>query len=232
MGRRAALFSSFIFHSEILFSGRSIKKERNLQVITFKWIFVLIIVLIVATIQFVRDAITKKWKTPLVYILRLSFTAYICVVLGLTLLPFIFEPTVIKHRLQEAGDQSDAFSFIPFASTLATFEQSQSVGFDIFLRLIGGNLIMLLPLGIYIPILWRKFCTWKHALGIGLIGSGTIEFLQFLMGYSTGYYYRTVDIDDVLYNTLGALLGYFLYQRIRPHLEEILLEDKNDLIRT
>lgn len=158
--------------------------------------------------------------------------------LGLTLLPFYYSPEVVQHRIQEAGDPSEAFSFIPFTSTISTFEQSTKFGMDIIFKLVGGNIILLFPLGIYAPILWRNLRTWKRALLVGLVGSMMIESLQFLLGYSTGYYYRTVDIDDVIYNSLGCLFGYLIYKLIRPQLEQVVKEEviseehKKDLVRS
>jgi len=66
-----------------------------------------------------------------------------------------------------------------------------------------GNIGMFLPLGFFPALLWRRPRWWKSLL-IGFSASVTIEFVQFFIGRST-------DIDDVILNTTGALLGYWLY---------------------
>ena len=43
---------------------------------------------------------------------------------------------------------------------------------------------------------------------LGFLCSCSIEFIQFFIGRST-------DIDDVILNTTGALLGYLLYVLVR-----------------
>ena len=65
-----------------------------------------------------------------------------------------------------------------------------------------GNIGMFMPLGFFPALLWRKWRWWKSVL-LGFFCSGAIEFTQFFIGRST-------DIDDVILNTTGALLGCLL----------------------
>lgn len=67
-----------------------------------------------------------------------------------------------------------------------------------------GNIGMFLPVGLLPALLWRKPRWWK-ALLTGFLTSFFIEFIQFFIG-------RNSDIDDVLLNTMGALLGYWLFR--------------------
>ena len=71
------------------------------------------------------------------------------------------------------------------------------------LFLLAGNIGMFVPLGLGSALLWRNG-SWRRALLVGLGSSCLIEFVQFFIGRST-------DIDDVILNTAGALLGYGLY---------------------
>ena len=70
-----------------------------------------------------------------------------------------------------------------------------------------GNIGMFMPLGFFPALLWRGWRWWKSVL-LGFFCSCTIEFTQFFIGRST-------DIDDVILNTTGALLGYLLYALCR-----------------
>lgn len=72
-----------------------------------------------------------------------------------------------------------------------------------FWFMLAGNIVMFMPLGFFPGLLWRKWTWWK-ALLVGFCTSFTIEFVQFFIGRST-------DIDDVILNTTGAVLGYALY---------------------
>ena len=71
-----------------------------------------------------------------------------------------------------------------------------------------GNLAWFMPLGLLLEALWPKR-SWVHAPLAGAALSAMVEAAQWLLG--TG----TPDIDDVLLNTLGALLGWFIGRLIR-----------------
>ena len=69
---------------------------------------------------------------------------------------------------------------------------------------LAGNLLIFVPLGFFAPLLWRKLRHWWAAPGLSMGVSCLIEFLQLFLG-------RSVDIDDVILNTLGGLAGYILF---------------------
>ena len=45
-------------------------------------------------------------------------------------------------------------------------------------------------------------------LSIGII----VETTQHILNIMVGFHYRSVDIDDVILNTLGGMLGYLLHK--------------------
>ena len=65
------------------------------------------------------------------------------------------------------------------------------------------NAVMFAPFGFLLPVLWRGCRKWSVATLAGFLLSLTIELLQM-------FCFRATDVDDLLMNTLGALLGYFL----------------------
>lgn len=65
------------------------------------------------------------------------------------------------------------------------------------------NILMTVPLGMLLPLCWDGFHSWKNALMAGVLTALTIEILQL-------FCYRATDIDDVIFNTLGTMLGYLL----------------------
>ena len=87
----------------------------------------------------------------------------------------------------------------PFQEIRRTFR----VGYSWFWFMLAGNIAMFVPLGLFPGLLWRSWTWWK-ALLVGFCTSAFIEFVQFFIGRST-------DIDDVILNTTGAVLGYVLY---------------------
>ena len=64
-----------------------------------------------------------------------------------------------------------------------------------------GNVLLLTPMGFLLPLLYDRMRSWNKTLLLGVTFSLTLEMVQYFLG-------RTADIDDVLLNSLGILLGY------------------------
>ena len=71
---------------------------------------------------------------------------------------------------------------------------------------IVGNLVLLLPLGIYQPMLYKKLSSLFAVLVVSLLASTTIELLQLITRR------RSADVDDILLNTIGACCGFIIYK--------------------
>ena len=74
------------------------------------------------------------------------------------------------------------------------------------------NMAMFVPLGIYLPLFLGKNRSLKSTMLFGLGATVTIELAQLLT-------YRATDINDLITNTVGALLGYLLFRlahKLRP----------------
>ena len=67
------------------------------------------------------------------------------------------------------------------------------------------NIILFIPLGIMLPFLWKKYNTLSETLIFGFSMSLAIELLQILT-------YRATDINDLIANTVGAVLGYLIFR--------------------
>ena len=78
-------------------------------------------------------------------------------------------------------------------------------GAGAFIYHLAGNLMWFVPLGLLLPRL-RPGCRWHHVLLAGALLSVCVEGLQYLLGTGVS------DVDDVLLNASGALLGYGLYR--------------------
>lgn len=69
---------------------------------------------------------------------------------------------------------------------------------------IYGNILISIPLGFGLPLLWHSFSRLKPTMAFCIPLFALIEFLQHFVGRST-------DIDDLILNLTGVLLGYGLY---------------------
>lgn len=67
------------------------------------------------------------------------------------------------------------------------------------------NTLMFLPMGLFVPIFIKKI-KWNYgkAIIVGTLISLMIEFVQVVFAGRIG------DIDDIIFNTLGFLIGYIL----------------------
>lgn len=103
-------------------------------------------------------------------------------------------------------------NFIPFKEIFR-----YQIGSRLFIKNIIGNILLFLPYG-YFTADYLKSKKVGIIVFLTMLLSITIEFVQFNIG-------RTFDIDDVILNTTGGVLGYYLYyivQKINMYLPRIL----------
>ncbi|MBN8210652.1 VanZ family protein [Bacillus sp. NTK071] len=84
----------------------------------------------------------------------------------------------------------------------------ESGSYWLILKNIIGNILLFMPLGFLIPLVSNK---WKSGLIIAIIGFATstlIELLQYFVAQ------RIFDIDDILLNALGAVVGYVAFRLV------------------
>lgn len=67
------------------------------------------------------------------------------------------------------------------------------------------NIVLFIPLGLLSPIIWKKMNKLTNIIGIGFFFTMLIEISQLLNNRST-------DIDDVILNVLGAVIGFGLFK--------------------
>ena len=92
-------------------------------------------------------------------------------------------------------------NFIPFKEMFR-----YEFGSRLFIKNIIGNILLFLPYG-YFASDYLDSKKLKLPCFLTFIVSLTIELVQLQIG-------RTFDIDDVILNTIGGILGYFLYRII------------------
>src|SRR4051812_13619370 len=71
------------------------------------------------------------------------------------------------------------------------------------------NVIMFIPLGVLLPLLWPRLDAVRGLAACAAGASLAIELIQLVFGLILGSR-RTVDINDLIANTAGALLGLLI----------------------
>ena len=128
----------------------------------------------------------RDWKTTLWY---LSFVLYLCGVYAVAGLP-----TAVYIRFQPR------FNWIPFRYMFTAWETTVL------------NVVLFLPLGFFLPLLWQRFASLLRVMVTGFALSMGVELLQL-------FTFRATDVNDLMTNTLGAALGFFcarLLARLLP----------------
>jgi len=72
------------------------------------------------------------------------------------------------------------------------------------------NILLFVPFGFGLP--FAATVRMKQAVLAGALFSIGIELLQLFTGVVSGITFRVADVNDVLFNTLGATVGYALFR--------------------
>ena len=83
-----------------------------------------------------------------------------------------------------------------------------------------GNIIIFIPFGYFVSS-YVKANKLSHILFVSVFTSLTVEFVQHYIG-------RSFDIDDIILNVLGALIGFLIYialNAIDKHLPKFFRSD-------
>ncbi len=107
-------------------------------------------------------------------------------------------------------------NFVPFRTVVEYFKSYQK-GFEtVAIRNLLGNLLLFLPMGAFLPLLFRQ-CNSFWRVVIVIFGMIVLsEVIQLLLRVGS------MDIDDVILNLCGAMVGYPVSKI--PILRKLLLE--------
>lgn len=142
----------------------------------------------VPVIYFKKNGTMPKIR---VWILWLVFYYYLCVMLT----KIVGLPTIREYiRLSGLGEAffQPNINLIPFSD-----------GFSLSFLL---NIALFVPLGFLCPLISQRYRSIKNTLLLALGVSLSIEILQLFT------LYRATDIDDLITNVVGALIGYLCVQ--------------------
>ena len=129
----------------------------------------------------------------------------------------VLEVTIVPASISGLNNPREpALNVIPVINTykqfISTLAETNKTDTGYALENIIGNILLFLPLGMFLPYLFRAFNSIRNLILICLLGSLTIELTQLILRqFGT---YRTVDIDDIILNTIGGILGWLIYTKL------------------
>lgn len=94
-------------------------------------------------------------------------------------------------------------NMIPLVETIRMLTNGWNTGYSYYQVI--ANVVLFMPLGFLLPLLFEDIRSWKKISIYGCLTSVIIEVTQIFTWMNVS------DIDDVIFNTLGALLGYACY---------------------
>ena len=105
-----------------------------------------------------------------------------------------------------------------YGSNLIPFKEMTrySIGSKAFFYNVIGNILLFVPFGYFVSNYIQAKKTHQIAL-ISIITSLTAELIQYKIG-------RAFDVDDIILNLIGALIGFLFYagiQSIKPKLPKV-----------
>lgn len=144
---------------------------------------------------------------------QLALATYVAVLIGLTFFPIRVPPWpgpgegMIDLNLRPLRTIGPALELGPGSTQF---------------RLLAGNILAFVPLGLLLPVVRPRRPSLAGTAAIVLAATLAVEGGQLLVSVLIGGAYRSSDVDDVLLNLVGGLLGYAAWRAIfapaRPNL--------------
>lgn len=164
---------------------------------------------------------------PLSDILIRSISGYVCIVPVLMLYFLYLKKTGRKQRLLHITAVFLFCYYLFGILTVTGIGYTNTISFRPrislipFLDMIRGpmdtilNLVLFLPLGLFLPLLYKKYQRLSAVACTGFLFSLSIEIVQ-MFGWGA------TDINDLITNTAGACSGYLVYCLVSKILPEDL----------
>ncbi|WP_257350856.1 VanZ family protein [Pseudalkalibacillus decolorationis] len=134
-----------------------------------------------------RSYARRKWK----WIGTVLFLGYITVLIYSTLLTFNYYV------------YGKSFNLVLFESIELMWN---SGNYWLMFKNIIGNILLFMPLGFLLPLIFRRLSRFKYMFWITFGTSTVIEYSQFM------YANRIFDIDDIFLNGVGGLIGLLFFK--------------------
>lgn len=103
------------------------------------------------------------------------------------------------------ADGGFRMNLVPLREIRRFLNNRQTLGqWAVFLN-VYGNVLLFVPFGTILPVLHPKFRTFPAVILRGFLLSVAVEIIQYLSQRGS------CDVDDVLLNTLGCVVGYLIF---------------------
>lgn len=170
-------------------------------------------IMIVIYIPFFILMLKKRYSIEK-HIIVLVFYVYLCLAIDKFFFPFPVAKSSLKiYRMMFPNIH---FNVIPFKTIIDLLVKAPG---GILLQ-IGGNVLLFMPMGFFLPLIFKKISSCRKILLVSFICSLSIELTQLAISLMYGFTYKYCDIDDIILNTLGGLLGFLILKINQDYLPQ------------
>lgn len=134
-------------------------------------------------------------------VIRMSFFRFCALSAFIVYALAVVHVTMFPLNIVPASMRSD--DLVSSSINLVPFSNAGEVSFAL-------NVVMMMPFGFLLPLVSRRLASLKSITIAGFLTSVAIEGMQLLMLVTLGNR-RIVDIDDLIANTGGTIIGYVAF---------------------
>lgn len=99
-----------------------------------------------------------------------------------------------------------SYNLIPFRTVMMYITNYKHFNLDILVINLLGNIAAFIPLGFFIPVIFKKANKLSLIIIMTMLFSIIAELIQYV------FIVGGLDIDDVILNTLGGIIGFIIYK--------------------
>ena len=174
---------------------------RYIEDMSFYMVIILPVIIAIRIYQIIKSEKKTRVFRELGIIL---FFMFLTGLLSQTILPAV---SIQGGSIKLINGDHQAINLEPFRVIFETYNAIKYLNLwqPFFINFVG-NIVMFIPIGVFLPLLWKRFDRAWRTIGTGFLLSVCIELLQLPQ-------MRSSDVDDLWLNTLGASIGYILYKK-------------------
>lgn len=150
----------------------------------------------------------KKNKSYLRVICYAIFIIYLLFLMKIVLFKYTGLVDVVKGIATGSLNGFRSINLIPLSSIIEFAKIILEGNFTRGFNNIIGNIFVFAPLGYFLPLLFNKCKRINTVILVGFIISFLFETCQYLL------YLGSADIDDIILNLIGLVIGFAFYQII------------------
>ncbi len=136
------------------------------------------------------------------------------IVLFILYLVVLFYLLFFAEQMGRSGGANYRYNMVPFKEINRFFNNAQVLGIKAVVLNLIGNIVVFIPLGYFIPRVLKSNPGLIVSVLLCMEFSMSVEIIQLITKKGC------CDVDDVILNTFGGLIGYIVYYFLRGRKKE------------